>query len=58
MKVWIRLESLRRNKFVYGRTLRKLGYTRLGVLVDGGIVEVCTIADNAKIPILPSYYVS
>jgi len=62
MRVWIRLESLTKTKnnktFVYGRTLRKQGYTKLGVLVNGTVVEACTIADNIKIPILPNYYVS
>jgi len=61
MRVWRRLESLaiaKNKSFVKGRTLRKQGYTKLGILVNGTVVEVCTIADNVKIPILPNYYVS
>ena len=51
--------AIAKNKsFVKGRTLRKQGYTKLGILVNGTVVEVCTIADNVKIPILPNYYVS
>jgi len=61
MRVWVRLESLslaKNKQFIYGRTLRKQGYTKLGVLVNGTVIEVCPIADNIKIPILPDYYVS
>jgi len=59
MRVWIRLECLAKDKtFIYGRTLKKRGYTKLGILANGTVIEVCTIADNIKIPILPDYYVS
>jgi len=59
--MWVRLESLSITKgktFVKGKTLRKQGYTKLGILANGTVVEVCTIPDNAKVPILPYYYIS
>ena len=45
-------------KFVFGKTLRKKGFTKLGISVNGTVITISYIADNEKVPVKPFYLVS
>jgi len=56
---WVKLENVVANKkFVFGKTLRKKGFTKLGISVNGTVITISHIADNEKIPVKSFYLVS
>jgi len=56
---WVELENVvKAKKYVFGKTLRKKGFTKLGISVNGTVIMISYIADNEKIPVKSFYLVS